>query len=175
MPDYPPIDALQQAVQRRILPTQAGEASPVALRALANVAKQYPADMMGVRVHEMPMTDRHAFSNTLASTTMKGQSRLGNGFTEHDPEEIMINPGVTAVFPQAQVEGTLAHELEHIRQNRTGDPEIRHYQHMLPYESQPDEIAAFKSRRVYDESHPQPSTTALESLRRFLPAIQRLF
>lgn len=176
MPDYPPITGLKTAVERKLIPQGATDASPVALRALAVLGKQYPADTAGVRVQDMPMDDPRAFSSTLATTPIKGANTIV-GLPERDPETITVNPAVSAIFPQSSVQDTLSHELEHIRQNRYGrNPLMRLADNIeLPYDQQPDENAAFAAQRQYEPTHPPPSIESLRNMDSFIPMMQQLF
>lgn len=150
MPDYPPIDALKAAVERRILPVKAGDASPIAMRAQEALRKVFPADMVGVNVREMPMTNPRAFSDVLGSVSI-GPIQLSTGrtFGTGDPAQIDLNPALTAGFPEHAVEGVIAHELEHVRQGRTRDPLSRMKEFALPYAKRPDELAASTAERTY--------------------------
>lgn len=140
-----------------LIPQAAGEASPATLRAAATVRKRYPADMTGVTVGE-DWDAPEAFSSTLATTPLALPDSIralfaGIGGKPSDPNHIAVNPAVGMLWPEKETEAILAHELEHIRQNRTGDPGQRIQQHALPYNEQPDEIAAFKAGDEYNAKY----------------------
>lgn len=153
----PPIDQAQKDVLRRLVPQPAGLTQPVVMRAMEALRKAYPKDMVGVRVQDNPMTHPDAFSSGLATTPMDlrqhpnfkpdMQERIG------DPFQIDLNPAVSASFPQDAIEGILAHELQHIRQNRSGaNVTNRLLQFRLPYEDRPDELDARAMTKKYDDS-----------------------
>lgn len=143
MPDYPPIDGLQQAVERKILPRKAGDVSPVVMRAAEGLRHLYPADMYSTDVKELPLTHPHAFSNIIGETPIDTAS-IGIPNKEN-PEAIQINPAVGMGFAQVEAASTLAHELEHVRQGRTMDPMERINQFSMDYAQRPDEVAARKA------------------------------
>lgn len=150
MPDYPPIEGLKAAVDRRIQPIPAGAASPVVLRAAEALRKTYPADMYGTKVADMPTTDPRAFSDVGAYTPIDMSRIPGSLFSPHsDQESMVVNPALSATYPQTMVEDTMAHELEHVRQGRTQDVMDRIRQHSLPYEDRPNEKAAFDASAAY--------------------------
>lgn len=173
--EYPPIAGLKN-LQRNLRNPGADEGSPVALRALAALSKQYPADTVGTRVKDMPLDSKYAFSSRLASTP----SQAVNTALElpgSDPNTITLNPALSMSWPQPMVEQTMAHELEHIRQNRANlDPLKALSEYTMPYEEQPSEQSAFKAGDAYAKLHPYiPSlqdevNTAFSS-----PLMQQLF
>ena len=153
MPDYPPIDGLKQAVIQKITNQPAGDAAPATLRAMAMLSKVYPADTVGMRVKDNPVTDKYAYSSKLAETPIDMKNDPGlSPFQAGDPSTVEMNPAVSQVFPQPAIEALLAHELQHIRQNRSdASPYSRVAQFSQDYEKRPDEIAGFNAADAYKQ------------------------
>jgi hypothetical protein len=142
-PEYPvSLDQLQATLARRAYPRPASPtSSPVTDRAVEALRKAYPGDMSGVDIQDYGWKDPSAGTDTLGETGVNNAVRL--------------NPAYTATYPQEAVEGTIAHELQHVRQNRDElskgqSPAIRILQQQsLPYAQRPDEIDAQNARFDY--------------------------
>lgn len=149
---------LKAQVERKILPDQAGQMTPATMRAASAIRKTYPADMAGVKVNEQSMLDPYAFSSILASTPSRATEILRQQFKEMkqpDYESFEVNPAVSALYPQNALEKTMAHELEHIRQNRTEDPLEALRQHVkLAYNDRPIEKSAREAADKYKTMTP---------------------
>lgn len=104
------LQRLEDEVKAKIMPRMPTQ-YPQFDRAVREIEKTYPADMVGVDVKPMDMMNPLAFSNVL-------------GATDHKDNQITINPAVPMAFsdPQALTEQTIAHELQHVRQNKSGHP-----------------------------------------------------
>lgn len=144
-----PIDTakLQADVHRRILPRPASPtSSPLLDRAVEELRKAYPADMAGVDIQDMP------WNNELAGTNVLGETSPDN--------QIRMNPVLGAAFPQRAAEGVLAHELQHVRQNKaSSDPRLDMLRELnTEYSNRPSEIEAGAAAAQYDETHPGPQT-----------------
>ena len=151
----PAFDALKRKDQN-LHPT-AEKASPVILRALSELGKVNPNATRGVKPKEMYWDDGDAFSNIEAYTP------TGTGWDgfpllkpdeNNDPNSIVINPSVSLGYPQKEVQRLLAHEVEHIGQNRGNTPadfvQQMKDQFNIPYEKQPHEQAARAAEKMYD-------------------------
>lgn len=152
-------------VGREIYPPKAGDASPAVMRATQSLKKDYPADMAGVEVVENPMRDREAFSNRLGATDSAAMQAMDpeKHYANPDYKQIRLNPIMGASAPQGHIESTLAHELEHVRQNRDMDPIEQLAQQAIPYGKRPLERAAFKAGDNYLTKKGRPtSLTPLE-------------
>lgn len=153
MPDYPPIDGLKQAVIQKITNQPAGDADPATLRAMAMLSRVYPEDSVGVRVKDNPVTDKYAFSSKLAETPVDMKNDQGlSMFKQGDPSTIEMNPAVSMAFPQPAIESILAHELQHIRQNRSdASPYSRVAQFSQEYGDRQDEKDAWGATDAYKQ------------------------
>lgn len=178
MPQDPLLQALlhraQQRVERKILPQPAGEALPSAMQAADIVRKVFPADMVGVKVKDMPWKAPEAFSNDIAETPVYGWST-------DDPYTISVNPAYGIMNGSSELAPVIAHELQHIRQNRRSedDPAYRAsriQEFRLPYAKRPDEIAARSAEENFPEQPPQylranDANMVIDQLRRmFVPS-----
>lgn len=146
---------IQDKLQRGYMPPQAGQASPTTMRAEAAVRKEFPADMFGVKVGDLPFTDPESFSNILMSTPTK----LPPGVADYqdaigDPDSVSVNPAIDMVFGQTDANAMLAHELQHIRQNRTKDPMESLREFKIPYTKRPSELEAEMARKAWTQKHP---------------------
>lgn len=147
------INRAQQQVERKIIPQPAGEALPSVMQAADIVRKVFPADMVGVKVKDMPWNSPEAFSNDIAETPVYG-------WTHDDPYTITVNPAYGILNGSSALAPTIAHELQHIRQNRRSedDPAYRAsriQEFKLPYAKRPDEIAARNAEENFPEQPPQ--------------------
>lgn len=145
MADFPDTKRLEADVARRIYPRPASPtSSPQLDRAVEALRKVYPKDMVGADVAEMP------WSNPFSNTNVLGET---------DPENaVRINPSLSILYPQPAVEATLAHELQHVRQNkRVDNPALEMLkQQSIPYNERPSEIEAREARNAYVREHPDP-------------------
>jgi hypothetical protein len=164
------VQRAQQNVDRKLQPIPAGAAAPTTLRAIEAVRKTYPKDMVGVGFKEEPWTSRTAFSSQFGATPVKGinellSKALGRPLTgvSDNPDEIELNP-MLGFFPQHFGESVVAHELQHVRQNRRPDSTAtdstleRLKQMKMPYGKQPDEVEAFKAQADYNKAKGYPGT-----------------
>lgn len=154
------IKRAQEQLRRRSMPDMAGDMAPATMRAVNTMRKTYPVDMMGVKVGETPMLDPDAFSNIQAGTP-SGANKVRNlGLPPPDYESIHVNPAVSAGFPQSWIESVLAHELQHVRQNRTMDPREQLRQHVdYAYDDRPIEVEARIAADKFDKERPQEVLT----------------
>jgi hypothetical protein len=145
--DYPvPISVLEQAVLKRLMPEPARDGIPPSLvRAIEQMRRAYPDDPATESdVQPMSMDAQDAQSDMVrGSTTLKNQVR--------------INPLLLATAHQDAINGTLAHELQHVRQNRKlpagADGQARYLQEFdLPYDQRPSEVDAARERFAYEFS-----------------------
>lgn len=139
-----PIDLrkLEEDVHRRILPRPASPtSSPLTDRAVEALRKAYPADMTGVDIQDMPWTDPKAASTIFGKTSPES--------------EVRVNPIIGAAFPQEVAEETIAHELQHVRQNRASrDPQMDMLRELkIPYEQRPSEIEATNAAIDWNKKH----------------------
>lgn len=176
--NLPPLEPLQQDVRRRTTKPMAGEASPVALRALEAMQRWRPAEMPGLRISEYDMsTDPWAFSNVLGSVTQRVPDEVASilGF-QPDYERIKLNPALTTLYPENQVEQTVAHELQHVIQNRTQDPYNAIEERQLAYPDRPREQEAFDVANQYSAQLGRKGFPAEHDLSdSIFPAIDGLF
>ena len=159
-----PLEILKKQVQTRNMHPPAGSAPPVVLRALDAVRKIAPHKAVGVIPKEMDWDDPYAFSNHL------GYNELG------DKQNVHINPAVAMLYSQGANNNIMAHEVEHVWQNRNADPQEAAIgvleNNFIPYNERPREKAAFKAQEGYGFSEDPP---AAGWLRQFLPTMQGLF
>lgn len=132
-------------------------------RAVTKIDKTYPQDTAGVDITTTPWADPAAGSNTLGSTWVK-----------RGPQHIEINPALSMGFPQSAVEHTLAHELEHVRQNRRSPAVSALDELQLPYFDRPSEKAAREAANQYDTEQGAPAHWSGDlNILRNLPKIPR--
>lgn len=135
------VNQLQSQVERKILPVKAGDVSPMLMRASDQLRKAYPADMYGTTVRDLPQDQFNMRS-------------LGQ--TPWTQDEMQLNPTIGLAHAQPFAENILAHELEHVRQNRTRDVGTRQAEAAtLPYLQRPDEIAAMNATDAYRRQKPE--------------------
>lgn len=183
MPQDPLVAELLARAQAKVTRTlhvpQAGEASPETVRGWGQMRKDFPADMVNVQVKDMDWRSPEAFSNVLAATPSKLPESLASILgpnSQGDPESIEVNPGSAIIEPSSSINSILAHELQHVRQNRSdADPMTRFLQRKLPYQDQPDEMEAFKASRDYEDAHPAPKQRSPLSEAMVMSELQRLF
>lgn len=157
------IKRAQADIQRKLMPPAAGDALPGTMRAADAMRKDYPADMVGVRVVDMPWDSPEAFSNILGATPTKLPEELLKLLpswrgAQGDPESIEVNPGSSIMEPQGALNSVLAHELQHVRQNRNGDPIQRLKERQIDYSERPSELEAQLAARRYEEAHQNPTS-----------------
>lgn len=129
------LQGLKEAINRKILPRQASSA-PWLDRAVAELSKVYPKDTIGLDVAE------NSWDHPTAGSTELGTTQIAD-------DQIRTNP-VLSIFPQGLTEQTLAHELQHVRQNRAGGREAAKYEGYLPYNARPSEKDAMKAGNAYN-------------------------
>jgi hypothetical protein len=124
---------------------------PMVGRAVNEVEKRQP-DLRDIPINVDPWTDKYAGSSDVASTPprFKGQE-----------QEIRLNPALMA-FPQGLTENALAHELQHVRQNRNIDPnnpeQLAKYasEFAMPYRMRPSEKEGFAAGDAYNKMRGLP-------------------
>lgn len=142
-PAEPPTPPASPAIYPRPLISD-----PALQRATTKLDKRFPSDMAGVEVQPMSWLDPQAGSNVLGTTTIKT-----------GPQHIEVNPALSLAFPQAAVEHNLAHELEHVRQNRSDSTPLRALKELQqPYFDRPSEKAAREAARSYDRETGAPTS-----------------
>lgn len=135
MPDYPLINN-DEANRAKLQPRKA-TANPTLDKAIAQLERIYPADMLGTKVNSMSWDSPYIGSNVAGSTNT-------------DSGDVEINPFITTAFPQGLTEQTLAHELQHVRQHRTSGP-VEHLKNlMLGYDERPEEKEARTAANSYN-------------------------
>lgn len=132
-----------------------GGKDPAIDRAVAALQGEYPTDLRGVDVQPMNWRD------PLAGSTVTGITYTDRPL---DAQSIELNPALTSAFPQSTVNNTLAHELQHVRQNRAaGSQENAIAQHLkeldAPYNKRPSEEEAFAVGSDYRHHHDGPFNT----------------
>lgn len=152
-------------VGREIYPPKAGDASPAVMRATQTLKKDYPVDMAGTEVIEPNMKEKASFSNVLGATDSGAMQAMDpeKRFSNPDYKQMRINPIMGAAAPQGYIDSIVAHELEHVRQNRDMDPREQLAQQAIPYGKRTIERDAFKVGADYfkRKGHP-PALTPLE-------------
>lgn len=146
---------MQQKLGRNA-PPQAGEASPTTMRAATAMRKAYPNDMRGVVVRDMPWLDQDAFSNILGETPTRLPEAITNirPDLQGDTESIQMNPGLDLTGTQEDANSVMAHELQHVRQNRADDPMVHLKELHIPYDKRPVELDAQRAASAYVKTHP---------------------
>ncbi len=169
---------------QRLMPQPAGLTSPAVERAMGALQRKTPGVWRGINVKNLPLDHSLSFSNTYAQTPAvipDSMKRFYEGVMAKNPAElntISMNPAVGMVFPDEEIETTLAHELKHVDQNRTEDPFPRMMERLeLPYDQRQEEKAAFAAENAYRSS--RPTTTPPAEVERMAndirPAIRQLF
>lgn len=136
---------------------------PALQRATTKLDKRFPTDMAGVDVQPMSWLNPSAGSNVLGSTDVKS-----------GPQKIEVNPALSMAFPPSAIEHNLAHELEHVRQNRsTSMPALKALEELRQsYFDRPSEKAARDAAHRYDQETGAPTSWSADQ--KVLAALPKL-
>lgn len=120
---------------------------PTVVRAINALRKVYGNDpaIRPEEINMMPIDHPYAFSTV-------------NGATAPD-NQIVINPLVAALGDQQMVDSTVAHEVQHVRQNPNKDLHTYLKDLKLPYEQRPSEIDARDAASDFLNQDPNPPST----------------
>lgn len=108
---YPPgfaelVEKLRKVMLKQNTPRPA-TSSPWLDAAVNEVAKKYPLEVAQSDIKDMPWSNDYAGTNVLGTTDIN----------KNLPQNVQINPALSMLFPQKATEGTLRHELQHVRQH----------------------------------------------------------
>lgn len=127
--------------------------NPLLNEVMWRMQRDTPADFRDLTVSSMPMSDPNALTMVMGTTPFKPNQAA---------QSIQINPG-TIAFDPTLTQSTMAHELQHVRQNRTPQTlghvlMTKYLMSTAPYLDQPNEKNAVDTETAYDQSHGLPSS-----------------
>lgn len=141
---YPPgfqqlLDKLTQVMLRHTTPRPASP-YPTMDMAIHELAKKYPQETGAADIKMMP------WDNGYANTNIMGTTDVEAGPTQ----TIQLNPSIGLLGTQKAIEGTLRHELEHVKQHINAppsyfDPDQELDRKAVPYDIRPEEISAARA------------------------------